>query len=335
MSPDSATKFLKALGIQNAHYDPTSNWVSSSCPLAPWTHKGGADNRPSFGVRVNEMRPYYHCFTCRAGDLTTLIQEIEMFVGKNPGQHHGFDIKAARAILENEGFEIEPLPEFSEFTLKAHEFQEWPTYFIDSFYPCDLHHRPAKYLKSRNVPAEVANAHGLKYDSKRDMIVFPYHNLYGKLAGARGRAIELPGEPPTKYRHHDYTWNHVNNAALVWYNEEALTHDKPVVVVEGQFDQMRVSEVYPYAIANMTAKPSAQKLKKLEYAPAIVLMMDNDEAADAAIKKYVHYLDAINKPVAVVQPPKEYTPSGKLIKHDPDSMGVEWVREQLKSLDLI
>ena len=87
-------------------------------------------------------------------------------------------------------------------------------------------------------------------------------------------------------RHYDYTWNQVNNSNLVWYNEEALTAEQPVVIVEGQFDKMRVSEVYPHVMANMTAKPIPAKMKKLAYAPAIILMTDNDDTADESIKKW-------------------------------------------------
>lgn len=334
MSPEAAIKYLKALGAKDIKFDG-GNWVKAQCVLAHWTHKGGKDSNPSFGVSVGNMKPHYNCFSCRSGSLTTLIQEVEMFLAKDPSQKPYFDTMLARAILENDGFDIEPLPEFSEFGGAGQEFQEWPEYFIDSFANWEFSARAANYLKQRNVSTETAKAHGLKYDSKRDMIVFPYKNLYGKLAGARGRAVELHGEPPKKLRHYDYTWNQVNNANLVWYNEEALTAEQPVVIVEGQFDKMRVSEVYPHVMANMTAKPILAKMKKLAYAPAIILMTDNDDTADASIKKYAEYLDEMNKPLAVVQPPKEYTPEGKLIKLDPDLMGTEWIKKQLQALDVL
>lgn len=334
MSPEAAIKFLKALGAKDAKYDG-GNWVKAPCILAPWTHKGGRDTNPSFGVKVNDMTPHYNCFSCRAGQLFTLIQEVEMFLAKDPSQKPYFDTALARTILENDGFDIEPLPEFSEFGGSGQEFQEWPEYFIDSFANWEFSARAAKYLKQRNVSTETAKAHGLKFDSKKDMIVFPYYNLYGKLAGARGRAIELTGEPPKKQRHYDYTWNQVNNANLVWYNEQALTEEKPVVIVEGQFDKMRVSEVYPHVMANLTAKPILAKMKKLSYAPSVILMTDNDETADTAITKYAEYLDGMNKPLAVIQPPKNYTEDGKLIKLDPDVMGVEWIRQNLLELEVI
>lgn len=334
MRPETAIKLLKSLGAKDIKYDG-GQWVKSPCILAPWTHKGGKDSNPSFGIRVKNMKPHYHCFTCRAGSLQTLIQEVEMFLGKGSALSGHYDTKLARAILENEEFDIEPLPEFSEFGDASQQFQEWPTYFIESFASWEFNARAFKYLQQRGVSPETAQKFGLRYDSKKDMIVCPYSNLYGKLAGARGRAVELEGEPKRKGRHYDYTWNQVNNAHLVWYNEQVIAEEQPIVVVEGQFDAMRVSEVYPYVVANMTAKPVPEKVKKLAYAPAVVLMMDNDETGDIAVEKYVSQLSAMNKPIAIVQPPKEYDAEGKLIKQDPDAMGAEWIRAQLKDLDLL
>lgn len=334
MSPEAAIKFLKALGAKEAKYDG-GNWVKAPCVLAPWTHKGGRDTNPSFGIKVNDMTPHYNCFSCRSGQLFTLIQEVEMFLSKDASQKGHYDTMLARTILENDGFDIEPLPEFSEFGGSGQEFQEWPDYFIDSFANWEYSARAANYLKQRNVSTETAKAHGLKYDSKKDMIVFPYRNLYGKLAGARGRAIELHGEPPKKARHYDYTWNQVNNANLVWYNEEAIAEEQPLVIVEGQFDKMRVSEVYPHVVANLTAKPIAAKMKKLAYAPSFILFADNDDTADTAIQKYLEWFDHMDKPVAVVQPPKNYTEDGKLIKLDPDLMGSAWIKSKLQELEVL
>ena len=30
------------------------DWVMLSCPLAPWTHAGGTDSRPSFGIKEDK-----------------------------------------------------------------------------------------------------------------------------------------------------------------------------------------------------------------------------------------------------------------------------------------
>ena len=336
MTPESAIKFLKALGSKDAKYDG-GEWVKSGCILAPWTHMGGKDSNPSFGIHIKDARPHYNCFTCRSGDLTTLIQELEMFLGKGISGSK-YDIKAARAILENEEFDIEPLPEFSEFGDQGVPFQEWPTYVVESFVSWEYSARAAKYLASRKMPMEMANKLGLRYDSNRDMIVFPYYNLYGKLAGARGRGVHFEGEAPLSghKKHYDYTWNKVNNANLVWYNEQCLQEEPEyVLVLEGQFDCARALEVYPYALANLTAKPVMAKMKNLAYAGAVVVMTDNDETGDAAAKKYVDYLTSINKPVAMAQPPKEYDMEGKLIKLDPDAMGSEWIKAQLKELGIL
>jgi 5S rRNA maturation endonuclease (ribonuclease M5) len=114
------------------------------------------------------------------------------------------------------------------------------------------------------------------------MVVAPYYDVFGRLAGARGRSI-LPD--PTK-KHHDYSFNGHNNCRMVWYNEQVLNLPGPVVVVEGQFDCWRVSTVYPKVVANLTAKPSDEKFKKLCDSQEVIQIPDNDDAGDGSIATY-------------------------------------------------
>jgi hypothetical protein len=327
MTPDQAINFLKALGSK-PHYDG-SGWVRADCPLAPFTHKNSKDSNPSFGVSVIPgTHSAYNCYTCSSGSMEQLLQTVELYTQNNPNWKHRYNVKAARQLLSEEEVEVLPLPEFSEFGGGSEQqFQEWPSYFIDSFMSWEFSKAANDYLTKRQVPSWQREKHGLRFDSKRNMIVCPYKNVYGCLAGARGRNVGMMGMP-----HFDYTWNHVNNASLVWFNEEALQHEEPVVIVEGQFDAFRVERVYPHVIGNLTGKPVASKMKKLQQSPGAIIMGDNDPTADVSIKKYLDYLDKYGVQCAVIQPPKEYDSDGKLIKQDPDSMGEDWIREQLKPL---
>jgi hypothetical protein len=98
---------------------------------------------------------------------------------------------------------------------------------------------------SQPVNLVIAAAMNLRYDLTYDRIVCPYRHFNGKLAGARGRAVDQDA----KLKHWDYTWGDVNNAHCVWYNEPALDAaamaKAPVIVCEGQFDVMNVLRVYP------------------------------------------------------------------------------------------
>lgn len=332
MTPEQAKGLLKSLGCK-PHYDG-GPWVKSDCPLAPFTHTNHKDTNPSFGVSVTpDKHSNFNCFTCYSGTMEELVQQLEMYVSKNKNHAHRYDFVTARKFLEDEDVEL-PMPEFSEFgNQDAQTFYEWPNYFIESFGSC-LYSKPAMdYLASRDVTMEQVERHNLRYDVTRKMIVAPYRNVYGLLAGARGRTIQEGMKGISK--HYDYTFNGANNAALTWFNEPALDTNEPIIIVEGQFDLFRVERVYPHVVANLTSKPVPYKVKKLQQCSGVLLMLDNDSTADIAIKKYAEYFSKYGIPWQSIQPPKLLDENGKLIKADPDSMGEAWIEDQLKQIGLL
>lgn len=328
MTPDQTINFLKALGCK-PHYDG-GPWVKSDCPMAPFTHANFKDTNPSFGVSIDPGRvSQYNCFTCHSGNMEELVQKLEMYSQQNPSKAHRYDFKTARTLLEQEEVAVQDLGEYNEFGSASElVFQEWPDWFINSFASAAYSKPAMDYLTKRGVTFAQIEKHNLRYDSQKEMIVHPYKNVYGLLAGARGRSIN--DNVKGFKRHYDYTWNKVNNASLVWYGEEELNNEAPIVVVEGQFDKYRVERVYEHVIANLTGKPVPAKMKKLVHAPGVILMLDNDTTADVAIEKYKEYFNKYELPWVAIQPPKLLDAGGNLIKEDPDSMGEDWIREVLK-----
>lgn len=296
MKKESVRKFLSALAI----HDPEENgtWLRGQCPLAFATHKTGKDSRPSFAVNMETGG--FHCFTCRSGRLSALLQEIEMHLPNFPHYEGRFNLKLAWELLEGLESEIESLPEFQEFSPKSKAFIEWPEWFLEQFVPWDQNPRGKWYLEtgrvtineSQPVDPQVATAMELHYDAKKDMIVAPFRTMGGKLAGARGRALDKA----QKYGHHDYSWgpDKVNNTELIWYNERALESSMdaglPLVVVEGQFDCLNVLRVYPHCVAGLTAKASVEKLTKLQSVDAVLTMLDHDKTGEESYSHFSKYL---------------------------------------------
>jgi len=331
MNHEQAKALLSALGSK---YDSTNKkWVRGSCPLAPFRHRSGKDSHPSFGIYVSpDTAAHFHCFACESGDLTTLFQLIEFGRQNNPGLFTG-NLDTARAIVEAEQLEVQPLPEYLEFAPAVNkQFQEQPEWWLSQF-PLALHSDRARYYLARRdfLPVSVMVEHWkFRYDPERDMLLFPYWNVHGQLAGIRGRAIEIPGEPPPKVKHHDYTLLNVNNGGITWFNEPVLQNTGPVVVVEGPFDCMRVHEVYPVVVANFTAKPVAEKLQKLVYAEGVILMLDGDDTGREATVKFERALHKLGVSTLTILLPWD----GKT-KTDPDSLGVGWVQKALSEIGLI
>lgn len=72
------TELLAQLGCAKVRASATG--VRATCPLAPYTHAGGRDRNPSFGVKVSEEEASsFSCFSCGAsgGDLKELLWALE------------------------------------------------------------------------------------------------------------------------------------------------------------------------------------------------------------------------------------------------------------------
>lgn len=313
MSPDKAKMFLLALRCKS-DYDG-QQWVRGACPLARWTHENGKDSNPSFGVSAKEgHQSFFHCFSCRSGDLELLLNTIEFYADKD-SVRKDYDFSKARLLLSGDVNEVLPLPEFTEFD-ETVGFQEWPAYFLKSYSSWAWSKECSEYLKTRGVLPSQANKFDLRYDPGRDMVGSPYKNVYGALAGMRGRAID--GSP---YKHHDYTCNSVNNAGYVWYNEPVLENEEPIVIVEGQFDLYTVDQVYPHVLANLTAKPKASKMERLAQCVGVVLLLDNDAAGELATAQFLRHFDKMRVPACVAKLPEEFK--------DPNQAGPDAVRDAL------
>ena len=99
-----------------------------------------------------------------------------------------------------------------------------------------------------------------------------------------------------KHKHHDYTYQHVNNARFCWYNEPCLNLGGPVVVVEGQFDVMRVAQVWPKVVGALSSKPTWEKMRKLTYSPLLIQIPDRDEAGTQSMARYKEMCRTLNIP---------------------------------------
>lgn len=293
MNPEQGKAFLKALGAKKVSH--SGKWLRASCPLAFALHQNHHDTNPSFALTVEVDKPSrYNCFACGHGSALDLIQQMEF---------HGYqsaDYQLAREILDSEKLEVTPLSPYSEFS-KPEElwvFQPWPEEFLND-YPSVLGIPLAmEYLKSRDMPLDQVAALDLRYDFTRAMVCFPIRDAYGQLSGMRGRSV-LP-EVSGAAKHYDYSHKDKNNTRGVWYNEQSLQLPGKVVVVEGQFDAARVLERYPKCVANLTAKPSFEKILKLALTPGLVLIPDNDLTGEMTVKKYHDGLEKYKTPISVL-----------------------------------
>jgi 5S rRNA maturation endonuclease (ribonuclease M5) len=309
VTPEQSKLFLECLGVKSSNIKADNKWLRCSCPLAFWTHQNHKDANPSFALALGvHDEPFFHCFSCRSGTAAELLQILELYASQTPNAP-AYNFKQAHEILAGQELVMLELPEYQEFGhVDTKTFKPWPEEYLSSFVKATNVFLANEYLLSdrehhnefgqscRGHTPKSAHNFDLRYDHGKGMVVFPYRDAYGRLAGMRGRSI-------TSKSHYDYTWNGINNASLVWFNEEALQLPGWVVVVEGQMDCMRVAEMWPKVVANLTAKPSLVKLNKLLQAEGTILIPDNDATGEASITKYRAFHDKHSHPLKVLRLP--------------------------------
>lgn len=296
MNQNQVVEFLNALGAKQINQK--TDWITCSCPLAPWKHKNGKDSNPSFGL--SSTNQHFHCFSClNTGTPSELLYVMEMYNQKSP--KFGIDFKTAHEMLDSDSADLQALPPYSIEPKPMSVFQEWPDWWLNSFIPVSGNWEAVNYLESRKVPVQQWVKFNLRYDSSRRMVVFPYYSVHGLLAGARGRSIDAGAEGIKK--HYDYAWNGVRNTSLVWFNEQCLAKCNSVYVVEGPFDALRLDEAgFGNVLACMSSKPTAAKIKTLLMLNSVVLIPDNDETGAKTVGFYASSLSGKIKFHSIVLP---------------------------------
>lgn len=316
MTVEQGIAFLEALRAKQIRVKD-SGWIEASCVLAPWTHKNHADHTPSFGLRVVPgERTFFSCFACRSGSAEELLQVLELYA-----RHGPYDFARCHQLLSDDEQTVVALPEYQEFGQPGPVFIEWPQYWLDSFKLAEWVPEASTYLAGRGVAKDTVMQFDLRWDSKRQMVVAPYRDVYGRLAGARGRSIVV-GEG--SHKHFDYTYQNVNNARLCWYYEQSLNLPGPVVVVEGQFDVMRVAQVFPKVVGALSAKPTWEKMKKLSESPCVIQIPDRDEAGQLSVQRYREMCGKLSIPY-------QYIWLDEGVK-DPDDAHPEYLRDRIHAM---
>lgn len=277
MNRPNVKKLLSILKAKNI--DDREDWVRCSCIFARHRHKG-TDANPSAGIFVTSGgTSFYHCFGCgTSGPISNILFEL-LSLNRAAGIESP-QIPKALAFLEDEDvFSYDP----EEYTEDVKQVSPFPEKWLGSFSKLASSPRGLEYVKGRRVPDQVIEDFDLRFDNALQAVGFPYKDKLGRIAGMRGRLVDGG--------HHDYSYNKRNNTQLVWFRESTLDADKPLVVVEGQFDNARVYQQYRNVTALLTAHAAIEKLSRLLVFPEILWMSDNDTAGGdswEAAREYYH-----------------------------------------------
>lgn len=153
------------------------------------------------------------------------------------------------------------------------------------------------YLTERGVSVETAEEFGVGFfpgkGSMHDRIVIPIHNLKSELVAYAGRSID--GSEPR------YKFPAGFHKSLELYNLHRVKEEVSVVLVEGLFDCMKVTQAgFPcVALMGSTMSEAQEELIRQHFAHVIV-MLDGDEAGRNAADKISDRLRRILFQVDVV-----------------------------------
>ncbi len=282
----SVLEILNELSI-GVHKETGDNYIVQC--WRPGNHKNG-DRKPS--MSVHKEKGIFHCWACHhSGHIAKEYWEI---TGKSVSEK-GYK----RISYEHKSKKVKK--SVNEIVMIDGR--------VDPVY---LHEDAMKYLKSIGVyKNEFIDTYKIKF-SKRSVwqavhtkkdpmnfynrIIIPVHDEKGNLINVEAR--DITGESSHKVL---YPRDSISNTLFNIYN---VVPEKPLVIVEGIKDLMKVWNVCPNVISmfnNMWTKPKIELLKKRGFTDNIILFIDNDkggqDCADWFVEQWEYDFRVCQSPV--------------------------------------
>lgn len=293
------------------------DWVMTNCILAPWTHEGGTDSKPSFGIHVSEGRSTFHCFTCKSkGSLSGLVRLYEKYTGEE--KSYLLTELATGEMLAS------PLPEWSSRLANTNRVElgeSLDELVLEAYEPAVGH----PYLAKRRIGAETVEELGLLVDPDNygvERILFPVRSANGGLYGFSGRAVSPSGVPRVR----DY-FGLPKRLLLLGAEHIDPFRTSPIVVVEGLFDFARVFQAgYPVVAVMHSGLTDAQAKILKSFGRTVISFLDNDMAGAAG---YTEINNKLGKSLTVLK--------AKYLKNwgkDPGSLTSKQIEAAIANADL-
>ena len=274
-----------------------------------------AEKTPSF--YVNDQKGFYHCFSSgKHGDQFDFLMETEglpfpeaverlanMAGVPMPVQSREEEVRENRRKTLHEVMEL--AAQFFEATLQGRAGARGRGYLNDRGLGAPtqarfrLGYAPAERyalkeaLGAKGVPVEDMVEAGLlvaaedipvPYDRFRDRVMFPIHDLRGRVVAFGGRALEK--EVSAKYLNSPETpLFHKGSLLYNGFNARAAAHKgAPIIVAEGYVDVIALVEAgFAGAVAPLGTALTEEQLALLwKMAPEPLLLFDGDKAGRRA-----------------------------------------------------
>lgn len=292
MNVKSIEYVVERMGITSVKKN--GDWVMLSCPLAPWTHAGGTDSRPSFGIKEDKGISGANCFSCGfKGGMLNLVRKYGSYaIPDGLWTKEEMDELVDFVILAEDEDEITTTP------IRTEKVQI-PSNLID--FLGNKH----KYFTSRGITESTIKKWKLGYVKAfkdldhsiylEERVLFPVYEKEGLqdvLRGIIGRTV-IDEEPkykntPPKFKKENYV-----------YGGWLVDKETKIVVVEGPIDCLKVNQLLDeykmddyFAVALMGMHPSKEQIEWLKNkAEEVICILDNDPSGRIGTKKLIDALD--------------------------------------------
>ncbi len=321
------------------------------CPF----HK---EKTPSFNV--SPERRIFHCFGCgKAGDVFKFIMEMEKVSYPEAIRRVADDMGIQLPRYESP---TDPARK-SEYDRLYEINRKCKEYFCEQLYAAANRHA-REYFKSRKLKQTTMNKfdvgyapagwEGLQhskyikkddletmaelgviqkrdnkpgyYDRFRNRIIFPFHNLSGRIVGFGGRRLDEKDQP--KYLNSPESKIYKKGEILYGLHQavQAIREFGLVFLVEGYFDLLRLvdSKIENVVAGSGTALTEGQARLLKRYTDTVYIAYDSDDAGIKAALRNSEILENNDLRVQIVR-----LPDG----HDPDTFILENSRKDF--LDLV
>ena len=319
------------------------------------------EKTPSFNV--NPARNIFKCFGCgKAGDSAIFIRDIEHISYPDALRYLAkkYNIKIEEKELTAEErmaqTEREKMFNINEFANKFFVDTLWNTeegrtigleyfrergYFDPIIQKFHLGYSPAQwnafteFAKQNGYDPEFLEKVGFSikrqndefYDRFRGRVMFPIHNLTGKVVGFGGRILNTdPEKKLAKYQNSPESEIYQKKQTLygIYFAKNAIAKQDECILVEGYFDVLRMHQIgIENVVASSGTSLTMEQIRLVKrYTKNITMLYDGDAAGIHAALRGTDMILSEGMNVRVVVLPPE---------HDPDTFGKEFSTEYVSN----
>ena len=316
------------------------------------------EKTPSFSV--NPARNIFKCFGCgKAGDSAKFLMEHEHFSYPEALRYLAkkYNIKIEEKEQTAEEIMQQSLREkmfnINEFADKYFVDTLWNTeegrtigleyfrergYFDPIIEKFHLGYNPAKWeaftehAKKNGYSDELLEQIGLSikgsnglYDRYHGRVMFPIHNLTGRVIGFGGRILVNDKKSP-KYQNSPESEIYDKKQTLygIYFAKNAIAKQDECILVEGYFDVLRMHQIgIENVVASSGTSLTMEQIRLVKrYTKNITMLYDGDAAGIHAALRGTDMILSEGMNVRVVVLPPE---------HDPDTFGKEFSTEYVSN----